>query len=175
MPVPYRKTPKAAEEGSAAYLDVVYLRSTQTFYAALLLLDGRGQPLEFLHNHLTAPSGFLWPEERVAAFGAVELAHSLFAACRRDPDLLICPAALGSPEFCRNEIAPSLPFAQITPGSENIPDEWTWINEPPAPGMRANGLAQELQKRGFLFEPFQRIRYGLKEIYPDAPWAEARG
>ena len=41
--------------------------------------------------------------------------------------------------------------------------------------MRAQALAQELQKRGFLSEPFQRIRYGLKEIYPDASWTENKG
>ena len=172
MPVPYRKAPKAAGEGCAAYLDAVWFRSIRTCYAALLLLDGRGQPLEFLHNHIVAPSGFLWPDQQVTALGIADLAHSLFAACRRDPDLIFCLETFGTPEFCRTEIAPVIPFAQVVPGAEDFPDSLAWLNDPPSPGMRAFTLAQELEKRGFLIEPFQRIRYGLREIYPDAPWHE---
>jgi hypothetical protein len=173
MPLPYRKTPRAAQEGCAAYLDVVWLRPARAFYGALLLTDGRGQPLEFLHNSLTAPSGFLWPDDLVMARAVAALAHSLFDACRSEPDLLLCLDALGSPEFCRTELTPSIPFARIVPATEDAPAEWGWVNEPPAPGMRAQALYQELTRRGFVEEPFQRLRQGLREVYPDAPWPEA--
>lgn len=173
MPIPYRKTPRAAEEGCAAYLDVVWVGANRTFYGALLLMDGRGQPLEFVHNSLTAPSGFLWSEERVRALGIAALSQSLFDACRREPDLLICLSTLGSAEFCRTELAPAIPFAQVTAGDGEIPVEWGWINEPPTPGMRAHALFQELSRRGFTVEPFERLRQGLRTIYPQAPWQEA--
>jgi hypothetical protein len=173
MPVPYRKLPKAAHTGCAAYLDVLWLRSERTFYGALLLMDGRGQPLEFVHNALTAPGGFLWPEEQVRATGIAMLSHSLFEACQREPDLLICLATLGSPEFCRTELAPAIPFGQITPAHDEIPVEWGWINEPPSPGMRAHALYQELSQRGFALEPFERLHEGLRIAYSQAPWQEA--
>src|SRR5882724_8011498 len=78
MPVPYRKTPRAAETGCAAYLDVIWLPSVQTFYGALLFMDGKGQPLEFVHNTLPAPPDFLWPETRLRPIAIAALAHSLF-------------------------------------------------------------------------------------------------
>jgi len=173
MPVPYRKTPKAVEIGCAAYLDVVFLRSVGAYYGALLLMDGRGQPQEFVHNTLNAPTGFLWPEAKVRSLAVAALARSLFDACRREPDLLVCLSSLGTPEFCRIELAPMIPFAQITPAHDDVPAEWNWINDPPAAGMRADALYHELAKRGFILEPFERLRDGLRIVYPQAPWQEA--
>ena len=173
MSVPYRRPPRILEEGCAAFLLIVSLPSTGTFYGALLLIDGRGQPVEFAHNTLSAPSGFLWPGEQVTAQATVELAHSLFDACRREPDLLVCLPALGTPEFCRAEIAPSIPLVQVLPGQNGEPDAWTWLNDPPTPGMRAYIVAQELTRRGFATEPFLRLWMGLRELYPDAPWEDA--
>src|SRR5579862_316266 len=173
MPVPYRKTPRAAEIGQAAFLDIVWRGSSRTFYGALLVVDGKGQPQEFVHNTLTAPSGPLWPEEKVRTMGTALLAHSLFDACRREPDLLICLPELGAPDYCRTEIAPSIPFVQVVPGRDGLPAEWSWINDPPSSGMRAAILAQELARRGFIEEPFERLRHGLRLVYPHAPWHEA--
>src|SRR5437016_2190181 len=138
MPVPYRKTPRVAEFGLAAYLDILWLPPDRAFYGGLLVIDGKGQPQEFVHNTLAAPSGLLWPEEKVRLLGTTMLAHSLFDACRREPDLLVGLASLGTPDYCRTEIAPSIPFAQVTPPREGLPAEWSWINDPPSSGMRAS-------------------------------------
>ena len=172
MPVPYRKTPRAAEIGQAAYLDILFLPAARTFYGGLLILDGKGQPQEFVHNTLAAPSGLLWPEEKVRSLGTVMLAHSLFDACRREPDLLIGLPSLGSPETCRAELAPSIPFVQVVPAEDGIPAQWNWINEPPSGAMRAAILAEELARRGFIVEPFERLRYALRMVYPQAAWHE---
>ncbi len=172
MPVPYRKTPRAAEVGQAAYLDILWLPGHHAFYGGLLILDGKGQPQELVHNTLAAPSGLLWPDDKVRSLGTVMLAHSLFDACRREPDLLIGLPTLGSPETCRAEIAPSIPFVQVVPAREGIPAQWNWINEPPSSGMRAAILAQELAKRGFIVEPFERLRHALRLVYPQAGWQE---
>lgn len=174
MPVPYRKTPRAAQEGVAAFLDVIWLHSERTFYGALLLIDGRGQPLEFVQNSLIAPGGFLWPEVSVQARGIAALSHSLFDACAREPDLLLAPSTLGTPEFCRQELGSAIPFALIKPAQESRPMEWIWVNEPPGPGMRAHLLYEALTRRGFVTEPFERLRKGLRELYPAAPWKEIR-
>lgn len=163
MPVPYRKTPRVAQDGVAAYLDVT--QAGTTLYGAMLLMDGRGQPLEFAHNMLTAPGGFLWPLEKVRSLGTALLVHSLFDACRREPDLLVCLDTLGTPEFCRTELAPMIPFAQVTPG-DDVPAAWSWINDPPAPSMRAHQLYAHLLQHGLIEEPFQRLYDGLRTVYP---------
>jgi hypothetical protein len=173
MPVPYRKTPRAAEFGQAAYLDILWLPSDRAFYGGLLIIDGKGQPQEFVHNTLTAPTGLLWPEDRVRSLGIAMLAHSLFDACRREPDLLVCLGSLGTPEYCKTEIAPSVPFVQAVPAREGIPAEWNWINDPPSSGMRASILAHELTRRGYIVEPFERLRHALRLVYPQAAWQEA--
>ena len=172
MPVPYRKTPRAAEIGLAAYLDILWLPLDRTFIGGMLLIDGKGQPQEFVHNTLSAPSGVLWPEEKVGQMAVSMLSHSLFDACRREPDLLVGLFSLGTPEICRAEIAPSIPFVQVVPAGEGIPVEWSWVNEPPSSGMRASILAQELARRGFVVEPFERLRHALRLVYPQANWAE---
>ena len=172
MPVPYRKTPRAAEVGCAAYLDVAWLPATRTFYGGLLLMDGKGQPLEFVHNTLIAPSGFLWPEEKMRPLAIAALCRSLFDACRSEPDLLVCLVTLGTPEFCRMELAPAVPFAQVAPARGEMPAEWNWVNDPPPTGMRATVLYQELMRRGFTMEPFDRLKEALHLVYRQAPWEE---
>ncbi len=170
MSIPYRKASPGQEDGSAAFLDVVWLRASGTFYGALLLIDSRGRPLEFVHNSLAAPASFLWPASQVHRIGVTSLVHSLFEACRREPDLLVCPVELGSNEFCRTELAPSIPFARVAAGSEREAPQWTWVNDPPGPAMRAHRLAQVLQDRGLATEPCARLRAGLREVYPEVSW-----
>ncbi len=173
MPVPYRKTPRAAEIGLAAYFDVIFLPSDRAFFGGLLIVDGKGQPQEFVHNTLAAPSGLLWSETKLQTVGVTMLAHSLFEACRREPDILICLETLGSPDFLKTEIAPSIPFVQVVPERDTLPAEWNWINEPPSAAMRAAILAQELARRGEITEPFERLHHALRLVYPQASWHEA--
>jgi hypothetical protein len=172
MPIPYRRTPRAAEIGQAAFFDVIWSEEDRALYGGMLIIDGKGQPLEFVHNSAAAPSGFLWDEETVRARGIAEVAHSLFDGCRREPDLLVCPASLASPDFCRAELAPMLPFAQVAPETETTPAEWGWVNEPPTSGMRAAIVAEELLRRGMVVEPFVRLRLALRVVYPAARWPE---
>ena len=99
-------------------MDVVRARTARQIVGALLLIDGRGQPLEFVHNVVDVPGGFLWPEDKVKSVGTAVLVHSLFDACQREPDLLVCRDTLGTPDFCRDELAPAIPFAQIAASDE---------------------------------------------------------
>lgn len=175
MPLPYRKTPKSSALHSAAYVDVIWIRSTRTFYGAILIIDGRGQPLEFVHNTLVAPVGFLWPEEQVQSLGIATLCHSLFDACQREPELLVCRESLGSPNYCKTEIAPMTPFAQVIESNDGSPAAWNWINNPPSPAMAAHSLGETLRAHGFASEPFERVQQGLREIYSQVPWSDVTG
>ncbi len=169
MPVPYHRAPRVVTEGCAAFLDVVYRRPLTRLYGGLLVLDGRGEPLEFVHTSADAPSGFLWPEARVIESATVAIAHSLFDGCRKEPDVLICRSTLGAPEFCRSELAPGIPFLQVPASMSGAP---IWLNDAPTPGMRAAALFQSLLERSLMEEPFVRLLAGLREAYPEIPEPE---
>jgi len=173
MPIPYRKTPRASTAQYAAYVEVVWIPSSHTFYGAILVIDTHGQPVEFVHNTLEAPSGFLWPENQVRGVGVASLCHSLFEACTREPELLVCSESLGSVSYCRAEIDAVIPFAQAVDSNDGKEVAWTWINNPPLPSMPAHSLSEVLRTRGFGVEPFERIRRGLRELYPGVKWTEA--
>jgi hypothetical protein len=171
MPVPYRKTPRNSPRACAAFLDAYWIASRRKLIGALLLIDGRGQPLEFVHNAVSGPDGFLWPGDQVLRECMLALCHSLFDACKREPELLIGSERVGAAEFCRSELAPAIPFALVTPTEAGVID-WGWVNNPPSASMTASDLAEEIKARGFSVEPFDRIRRGLQECYGDEPWRE---
>ncbi len=167
MPIPHRKP---GEDGVAAFLDVAWLEPARTFYGAILLINAQGGPLEFVYNSLAAPAGFLWPEAQVRRQGVPGLVRTLFSACRREPDLLVAPTSLGEPDFCRQELAPSIPFALAEPGTPELPPQWTWLNAAPVYPMRAHSLALLLHRRGLASEPLERVRAGLREVFTSAAW-----
>jgi hypothetical protein len=136
----------------------------RVLYGALLLLDGHGRPLEFIHNRLVLPSGFLWPEERVLPAGLASLCHSLFDACRGEPDLLLVEAGLAEPAFLAKGIAPNVPFGIVGPGQSATP-EVSWVNGMPGAAMPAGQLLEEVAGHGLLAEPFHRAYLGLAETY----------
>lgn len=165
MAVPYRKPQAKPEDGCAAYLEVIAGQSDVRL-GALLLLDRCGRPLEFVHNRTAPPGGWMWPADLQAGACVAAIAHSLFDACRRDPDLVVCQHTLGPRDYLRGEIAPSIPLLVVWPAADGRIQR-DWVNDPPTAGMRAHALAPELEARGFLFEPFRRIQRGLRELYPD--------
>lgn len=167
MPIPYRRAPRALVDGSAAFFDVLFPGEDARAYGGLLVLDGKGEPLEFVYNTVESPTGFLWPVARSREASTVALAHSLFDACRREPDVLFGAAHLAGVEFCRQELATGVPFALVQPGDGAVPVSWVWVNEPPPPGSRAAAVFESLQDRRMLQEPFQRVTRGLEEVFTE--------
>ena len=164
MAVPYRKSRGTPEDGCAAYLDVIAGQGG-ALLGALLLLDGRGRPLEFAHNRTEPPGGWMWPDELQFSACVAAVAHSLFDTCRREPDLVVCKHTLGPRDYLRADVAPSIPMLVVSPIADGEL-QWDWVNDPPTHGMRSHTLAPELEARGFLWEPFHRLARGLRELYP---------
>jgi hypothetical protein len=164
MAIPYRKPQTKPEDGCAAYLDVIAGQGG-VWLGALLLLDRCGRPLEFVHNRMDPPGGWMWPDDLQTGACVAAIAHSLFDTCRRDPDLVVCQRTLGPKDYLRAEIAPSIPMLVVGPAADGRIQR-DWVNDPPTQGMRAHALAPELAARGFLSEPFRRIQRGLRELYP---------
>jgi len=166
MAVPYRKTPRATATGLAAFVDVKWIETERSLYGGLLIIDGLGQPVEFVHNFAVAPAGIPWNRENSVKLGTPRLVHSLFDTCRREPDLIVALPSLGDADYLNAEIAPAVPFAVVTPAEGALPAEWSWINTPPTSGMRASFVAAELERRGLFFEPFSRLAEALRVVYP---------
>jgi len=144
-------------------------------FGGLLILDGCGAPVEFVHNAIEVPGGAFWPDDHVVPAAIAGIARSLFVACRNEPDLLICQSSLAGPEFCRTELAVGIPFVQVTAASGSLPIERVWVNAAPMATMRATRVLESLVERGLLTEPFQRLRAGLREIYGDIEDPEPTG
>jgi hypothetical protein len=83
---------------------------------------------------------------------------------------VVCKHTLGPRDYLRAEVAPSIPMLVVSPIADGE-IQWDWVNDPPTHGMRSHALARELEVRRFLFEPFQRLVRGLRELYP-ADFAE---
>jgi hypothetical protein len=166
MAVPYRKTPRAVATGLAAFIDTIWIEPERTLYGGLLVIDGLGQPVEFVHNIAIAPTGIAWDAENCVKLGTPRLIHTLFDTCRREPDLIVAQSSFGDADFINAEIAPALPFALVTPAQDALPAEWSWINTPPTPDMRASFVAAELERRDLFIEPFSRLAEALRVIYP---------
>ena len=164
MAIPYRRPQATPEDGCAAYLDVIAGQGG-VLLGALLLVDRRGRPLEFVHNRTERPDSWMWPDQLTIKTCVAAIAHSLFDACRREPDLVVCKRTLGPSDYLRGELAPSIPMLVIWAAADGQ-IQWDWVNDPPTQGMRSHALAPELAARGFLFEPFHRILRGLRELYP---------
>jgi hypothetical protein len=163
MAVPYRRSRATQEDGCAAYLDVI-AGHDDALLGALLLMDSRGRPLEFIHNRTESAGDWMWATDLPQEVCKAALVHSLYDACRREPDLLVCKHTVGPLDFLRSEMAPSIPMLMVSP-NEDGEIAWQWVNDPPTPGMRAHALAPRLEARGFLLEPFGRLRTGLRELY----------
>lgn len=161
MPIPYRPVPRPAASTHAAYLHVV--ANGRLFYGGLLISDALGQPVEFVHTSAATPSGVLWPEDEAREIAHCRLAHSLFDACQKAPAVLIATESIGSAKFCREQLAPTIPFALV---SESPTLDVTWIGQAPSGGSAASVLFEELKRRNLIAEPFDRVVAALAEVYP---------
>jgi len=121
--------------------------------------------VEFVHNNIEVPSGLLWPEPGVEAAGSAALAHSLFEACQASPDLLVIDEGFGPADYIRRIVAPLVPTCAVSPSQSSDVHSYAWVNDAPQQGASAALLMQELVERGFLYEPFERIRRALADTY----------
>lgn len=170
MSIQYRKQPPITAGGLAAYVHCSWAEKTHSFYAGLLVIDMMGRPVEFVHNTLVAPTGFLWPREAIETNGIAALVHTLFDACKSEPVVLFLNSGLGSADFWRGYISPAIPCALVVCGNDNIDSSLEWTNTPPSQRTSAWNLVEDVKRKRLLTEPFDRIVKGLREVYPDAGW-----
>ncbi len=168
MPLTHAKPQSLTVEGTAAYLDVVRLPAERRILGGLLVIDSLGQPIEFVHSSVELPHGFMWAKDQAEMLAIASLSRALFDACRNTPSLIAVRDEFAPVQFCKTEIAPTIPFGQVSNVPTDDPKHWSWINSPPTAGMPALALFEDLKRRSLTMEPFERIARGLSEVYGTA-------
>lgn len=190
MPIPFHDADDVDALGFAAYLHIEQADSGSDIrYGALLFINARGEPVEFVYNRIELLTHPLWrPSDRSRAV-ARRLAATLFNASTLTPALLLCRADVVEPHVFGPDghINVGLPVGRVATAheaigyraSEGLQNVHTadadggqreihvfWTPGPPD-GIAAD-LFQHLADRGLILEPFERASAGLLETYGEA-------
>ena len=174
MPIAFHDDESVLLLGFAGYL-YLELRDTAA-YAAVLFLNARGEPQEFVYNKLELLSEALWRRDDRAHGAARRLCASLFSTATLTPRFLLFATENFPRQVFGDEggIRLDVPVGAVSGalaggdsgdrdpsgGAEDIHVEWF-----PAPPR--GELLPLLARRGLLLEPFARANLGLREVYAE--------
>ena len=180
MPIPFHDSESLETLGAAAFLRLHCLTDEPQHWAGcVFLINGRGEPLEFVYNRLQLLPTALWREQDAQTAAARRVMTSLFAATVLTPKLLF---VLESPMTealvgVNRSIWPDIPDIRVrrpetdVQSSASRPEKHAitviWGSKPPELG--ASRLYDAIEGRSLLLEPFERALMGLREVYPE--WA----
>ncbi len=182
MPIAFHDAEEVEELGPALFLHVAQ-QSESEWLGALLFLNARGEPLEFVYNRIELFSGVLWRAADRERAAVRRLALTLFGAATLSPMLLLCRASAIPPHLLGTggQIELEVPVGRIATPQEAVgyagaeqqqsiapgenAGEEAHVFWSPAPQGRAEELFARLAERGLLLEPFERASRGLSEIY----------
>lgn len=181
MPIPFR-TAAAEDEldalGEAGFLKIDYCAVGPSYLGALLLVNARGEPVEFTYSRVETPFAVLWRPDDVRRFAARTLAVSLLSLCPRVPRLLLCLAEEVERELFEQDVQLSVPTCRVARAVGATPvtnraalappaptADLFWLSGTPPAESEPARLLHELTRRGFDIEPFDRASRGLREVY----------
>jgi hypothetical protein len=185
--IPFHDNESIETLGIAAFLHVV--SAGDDFVAgALLLLNARGEPLEFVFNRLELMRGELWRERDKPHAAARRLCATLFQAAQLAPSLLfyrapeIAPGLFGP----HGQLLLEIPVArvsslhqQLSSSADEVAARITtfdgagevgeldvlWTPQPPHENSAE--LFAKLVERGLILEPFDRATRALQAALQD--------
>lgn len=176
MPIEFHDAEAVELLGFAAFLH--FEIEGDTAYGALLFINARGEPQEFVFNHLELLNPALWCNADREPGAQRRLCAGLFASATLAPRFLLFRDGPISPALWSQDggIALAIPAAGVR-GAR--PDEdgafetfdgdgemlWArveWIAEAPA-----GALFGLLCERGLVWEPFERAAAGLREAFAE--------
>lgn len=189
MPIAFHDADEIAQLGLAAYFHrAPLLPERDERFGALLIINARGEPLEFAYNRVELMSPALWRGIDREDAALRRLAITLFDAVTLTPALLLCRADVVGPHVFGSTtgLRPTVPVARLAPADrligyhageaahdiEAIDEQgevlpvcvyWT----PEEPTGEAAALFARLVERGLALEPFARAQEGLREVYGD--------
>ena len=176
MPIEFHDAQAVELLGFAAFL----LIETQgdIAYGALLFINARGEPQEFVFNHLELLNDVLWRGADREAGAGRRLCASLFASTTLAPRFLLFDARAIAPTLLSEQSGISLAipaggvaaagdsdetrFETFDGEGEMIGTRVDWIGA--APDGELFGL---LCERGLVWEPFARAATGLREAFSE--------
>ncbi len=177
MPIPFQDDESVQKLGFAAFLHVEF--DGDAAYGALLFLNARGEPQEFVFNRLELLNSVLWRAPDRIAGATRRLCASLFPTATLTPQFLLFSPTLIPPQLFGGEagIHMSLPAGAVWSCEPDEPEsietfdgegEASWVRVVWSPQPPAGELFALLAQRGLLLEPFNRVAAGLREVYADA-------
>jgi hypothetical protein len=180
VPIPFRDADDIEALGSTAFLKLERSENGAAYLGALLLINARGEPLEFTYNRVDLPQTFLWRAADLRRHAERTLTVSLLSLGGGTPRLLLCLADEVGHELFSQDIEVAIPVGRIgrvlglagsiegeTHALPEAPEPMHifWYPEPPAEGSVERRLFERLGSHGLLLEPFERALIGLHEVY----------
>lgn len=123
MPIPFHDTEDLEALGAAAFLHVEQpAPGSPQRYGALLFINARGEPLEFVYNRMELLSDVLWRPLDRARSAVRRLAVTLFHEATLTPALLLCRADAIDPHLFgpNGQIALAVPVGRIAMAAEAV-------------------------------------------------------
>ncbi len=162
-------------DGIVGYLCFRQSDGRRELQAALFVVNGRAEPLDFVFSRATLPGGFLWRTADARRLATASLVKTLFAACPGRPQVLFASAQEVAADVFAEDIEVDVPLARLSddvahgPGPtetvERLGDglHAFWSVAPVEPNSPARLLLDRLVRSGLLMEPFERALAGLEE------------
>jgi hypothetical protein len=91
MPIPFHDVDDIDELGAAGFFKLEPLPGIGAV-VGLLVINVRGEPLEFAFNRMELAHPFLWTERLARRYLERRLVTSVLSVCSHDPRLLVCLA-----------------------------------------------------------------------------------
>ena len=176
MPIAFHDDESVNRLGFAAFLHLEL--DDEAAYGALLFLNARGEPQEFVFNRLELLNASLWRARDRAAGAARRLCASLFPTATLTPQFLLFSPGTVPPTLFGGEggIQLDIPAGAIWRADEDDPEGLETFDGNGevlrarilwSPGAPSGELLPLLVKRGLLIEPFERAAAGLREVYAE--------
>lgn len=174
MPVPFRDAQDIAESGTAAYLRIERTPAGVEFRGGLLVVNARGEPLQFTYTRATSEYSALWRQEDIRRHAVRSVAESLFAACPQAPRILLCLDSDIPAGVLDEDLFVSVPVGRVVVGkradvaavgSEGL--TVSWLPAEPQADCAENRLFAELVRRNLVMDGFDRATRGLREAYSE--------
>jgi hypothetical protein len=172
VPIAVRDRADLTADGIAAYLCAQTETDRHGLRAALFLVNGRAEPLDFVFSRADLPGGVLWRAADARRRATRELIRTLFTSCPGKPDVVLARAEELPLEVFAEDLDIDVCCARLSTGHaqgnervELLGDRVyaSWSGAAPDPDSPARRLVEQLAGCGMLTEPFERAVAGLDE------------
>jgi hypothetical protein len=180
MGVPYRSVLDEDERNISGAFFRTLAVDRDSYVGGLLLIDARGEPLEFTYNRVAVKHRFLWRDRDMNLAVVRELLTSLLDTCPKSPSAVFCLAREVDAQLFLEDVDVQKPLARVAGASETLglsaeeeherieaanSVQLFWVRGRPSDATPAHRLVERLSSRGLLLEPFERVLAGLREAY----------